>query len=300
MYKFALVGSGGYIAGRHIKAIKETQCELDVALDKNGPGVLDQYFPFAEFFTTFEEFAEYIYLQKEAKKPIQYLTVCSPNYMHRSHIIYGLQNNMDIICEKPVALTVKDVELLQKVEDKCGKKVYNVLQLRLHPAVIALKNKIDREKSRDKYEINLSYVSFRSKWFFKSWNADPTMSGGIIMNFGIHFFDMLLWLLGKPEQIKLTEKSTMTCSGYLELEKARVKWLLSHDMNYIPEAIKMQKKTTYRSLKINGEEFDFSTISNDLHNVVYSQIIEQKKGISLEESKPVIRLAEQLNNLSVG
>lgn len=270
MNNFAIIGVSGYIVPRHLKAIKSIGGNLVVAMDKNdAAGVLDSYFPEAEFYTNFEEFYSSIYLHSLKGKKIDYLVICSPNYMHKSHVIFGLANNMNIICEKPLCLTQEDLEEIKMVEAKTGKKVYNIVQLRKHPAIIDLKQNYDGKPK----EIELSFIAFRGAWYFKSWKMNEALSGGIPMNLGIHFFDMLFWIFGKPVTTNLLAKSSSTYKGEMKLATgSTVKWILSIDKSEIPKEKLAEGKTTFRSIKIDGKEFDISDGGVDLHTEVYKSI----------------------------
>ena len=270
MKNFAIIGVSGYIVPRHLKAIKQIGGNLLYAMDKSdAAGVLDSYFPNADFFTTFEEFYEKIYTNGN----VDTLVICSPNYMHKAHVIFGLSLGMNVICEKPLCLTKEDLEDIKKAEAKTGKKVYNIIQLRLHPDVIALKNSHDGTKK----EIELSFIASRGAWYFKSWKMNEALSGGIPMNLGIHFFDMLFWIFGKPVSHTLSIKTPSTYKGEVKLENGSiVKWLLSIDKNLIPTEKLAEGKTTFRSIKVEGKEIDISDGGTDLHGMVYSKIKEGK------------------------
>lgn len=270
MKNFAIIGVSGYIVPRHLKAIKHIGGNLLYAMDKSdAAGVLDNYFPNADFFTTFEEFYEKIY----TKGGVDTLVICSPNYMHKAHVIFGLSLGMNVICEKPLCLTREDFEDIKKAEKKIGKKVYNIIQLRYHPDIIALKNGNDGSKK----EIELQFIASRGAWYFKSWKMNEALSGGIPMNLGIHFFDMLFWIFGKPKESKLFTKTPATYKGEVTLENGSVvKWLLSIDKNLIPAEKLAEGKTTFRSIKVNGKEIDISDGGVDLHTTVYTKIKEGK------------------------
>lgn len=270
MKNFAIIGVSGYIVPRHLKAIKQIGGNLLYAMDKSdAAGVLDSYFPNADFFTTFEEFYEKIYTNGN----VDTLVICSPNYMHKAHVIFGLANGMNVICEKPLCLTKEDLEDIKKAEAKTGKKVYNIVQLRKHPSIINLKSEYDGKPK----EIELSFIASRGAWYFKSWKMNEALSGGIPMNLGIHFFDMLFWIFGKPASHTLSIKTPSTYKGEIMLESgSKVKWLLSIDKNLIPAEKLAEGKTTFRSIKIEGKEFDISDGGVDLHSEVYKTIFEGK------------------------
>lgn len=299
MKKFAVIGVGGYVAPRHLRAIKECGGNVLCAIDKHDSvGIMDSYFPHAHFFTEFERFDRHIDKLHRQAQGIEYFSICSPNYLHDSHIRYALKNGAHAICEKPLVLNPWNLETLLRLEEESGKKVYNILQLRLHPKIIALKESIQSALSTNPnhvYEIDLSYITSRGNWYFTSWKGDQSKSGGIASNIGIHFFDMLLWIFGKVQKNELYFKSEKTMVGYLELEHARVKWFLSVDNSTLPQDIKDLGKPTYRSLKINQEEFEFSDGFTDLHTLSYQDIL-NGGGFSAIEAQPSIELVYELRN----
>jgi UDP-N-acetyl-2-amino-2-deoxyglucuronate dehydrogenase len=256
MKNFALIGAGGYIAPRHMKAIKDTGNRLIAALDKNDSvGILDSYFPEADFFTEFERFDRHIEKQKRKGIKTDFVSVCSPNYLHDSHIRFGLRIGANVICEKPVVLNPWNIDALAEIEKETGNKIYTILQLRLHPAIITLKEKIAAEPAGKKHHVDLDYITSRGHWYYASWKGDIQKSGGIATNIGVHFFDMLMWIFGNVKENLVTEHSPSTASGVLELENASVKWRLSIDANQLPDEVKAAGKRTYRTLNIDGESF---------------------------------------------
>lgn len=299
MKRFAVVGVGGYVAPRHLRAIKECGGNVLCAIDKHDSvGVMDSYFPHTHFFTEFERFDRHIDKLHRQGKGIEYFSICSPNYLHDSHIRYALRNGADAICEKPLVLNPWNLQALLELEKESGKKVYNILQLRLHPKIIALKQSVEQELKANPnhiYEIDLSYITSRGNWYFTSWKGDKAKSGGIASNIGIHFFDVLLWIFGKAQRSKLYFESEKTMVGYLELEHARVKWFLSVDATTLPQEVKEAGKPTYRSLKINDEEFEFSEGFTDLHTLSYQDIL-NGGGFSAIEAQPSIELVYSLRN----
>lgn len=296
MKNFVLIGAGGYIAPRHMKAIKDTGNNLLAALDKHDSvGILDSYFPQADFFTEFERFDRHIEKLRRQGTHTDYVTVCSPNYLHDAHIRFGLRIGADVICEKPLVLNPWNVEALMEIEKETQRNVYTILQLRLHPAVIALREKIQQGPAGKKYEINLHYITSRGHWYHTSWKGDIQKSGGIATNIGVHFFDMLLWIFGDLQESVVTEHSAEKAAGRLELEKATVNWFLSIDAETLPEEAKKAGKRTYRSLKVDGEEFEFSEGFTELHTVSYEAIL-KGKGFRMEETLPSIRLVHQIRN----
>ncbi|MBN1927696.1 MAG: Gfo/Idh/MocA family oxidoreductase [Prolixibacteraceae bacterium] len=299
MKNFALIGAAGFVAERHLKAIKETGNQVVVASDKfDVMGRMDSYFPNAEFFTEFSHFSEYILETQKSNNPIEYCSICSPNHLHRKHIVFSLTNSMDAICEKPLVIYPEEVEKLAIVEKSSGKNIYTILQLRHHPAIISLKEKIDAQPQVKKYDIDLTYITSRGKWYFKSWKGDVTKSGGVVANIGIHFFDMLMWIFGRVHKSMVHLYAPHKASGFLELEKARVRWYLSLDFNDIPEHAKRERSRTYRSIIINDEEIEFSEGFTNLHTLSYSNIL-AGSGFGLSEAAPGIHLTDQIRNSAV-
>jgi len=297
MKNFALIGAGGYIAPRHMKAIKDTGNNLIAALDKNDSvGILDSYFPNADFFIEFERFDRHLEKLKRQGVHTDYVTVCSPNYLHDAHIRFGLRIGADVICEKPLVLNPWNVDALIEMEKETGKKVYTILQLRLHPAIIDLKRKVEEGPANKKYNVELSYITSRGHWYHISWKGDIQKSGGIATNIGIHFFDMLLWIFGDIKQNTVTEHTHTTASGKLILEKANINWFLSIDAKHLPAEAASSGKRTFRSLKIDDEQFEFSDGFTELHTRSYEEIL-AGKGFPLSEAKKSIELVHQIRQL---
>src|SRR5690606_21978108 len=296
MKNFALIGTAGYIAPRHLKAIKETDNNLVAALDKfDSVGIMDSYFPKADFFIEFERFDRHIDKLKRSAEKIDYVSICTPNYLHDAHIRFGLRQGADVICEKPVVLNPWNLDSLIEIEKETERKAYNILQLRLHPAIIALKEKIDKGDPSKIYDIDLTYLTSRGHWYYTSWKGDLTKSGGIATNIGVHFYDMLCWIFGKVQKNEVHVHSHDRASGYLELKKARVRWFLSINYNLIPEAAKQQGKTTYRSITVEGEEFEFSGGFTDLHTLSYQEIL-KGNGFGLEETRQSIEIVHDIRH----
>jgi UDP-N-acetyl-2-amino-2-deoxyglucuronate dehydrogenase len=296
MKNFVLVGAGGYIAPRHMKAIKDTNNNLLAALDKHDSvGILDSYFPNADFFTEFERFDRHIEKLKRQGIHTDYVSVCSPNYLHDAHIRFGLRIGADVICEKPLVLNPWNLEALMEIEGETKQKVYTILQLRLHPAVIALRERIRNGPADKKYNIQLTYITSRGHWYHTSWKGDIQKSGGIATNIGVHFFDMLLWIFGDVKENIVNEHSAETASGRLELEKASVNWFLSIDANTLPEDVKKAGKRTFRSLTVDGDEFEFSEGFTELHTHSYEEVL-KGNGFRLTETLPSIKLVHQIRN----
>ncbi|MCM2284750.1 MAG: Gfo/Idh/MocA family oxidoreductase [Desulfobacula sp.] len=294
MRKFALIGAAGYVASRHMKAIKETGNILTAALDPNDSvGIIDSYFPGADFFTEFERFDRHIDKQRRKGEKVNYVSICSPNYLHDAHIRFALRNNADAICEKPLVLNPWNLDGLEEIELETESKVYNILQLRLHPALIELKKQI--KKQEKKHEIDLTYITSRGNWYFTSWKGDISKSGGIASNIGIHFFDMLIWIFGKIQNNIVNALEFDKAAGYLELENARVRWFLSIDENSLPKDIRSAGQRTYRSITVDGKEIEFSGGFTDLHTQSYQEII-LGKGFGLKEARPSIEAVYYIRN----
>lgn len=296
MKNFALIGAGGYIAPRHMKAIKDTGNNLIAALDKHDSvGILDSYFPEAEFFVEFERFDRHIEKLRRLGIPTDYVSVCSPNYLHDAHIRFGLRVGADVICEKPLVLNPWNVDGLIEIEKETGKKIFTILQLRLHPAIIALRERIQKAPAGKKFDIDLKYITSRGHWYHMSWKGDIQRSGGIATNIGIHFFDMLLWIFGDVQTNDVFKHTSDTASGNLGLEKANVNWFLSIDANTLPPEVAQAGKRTFRSLSIDGEEFEFSEGFTELHTRSYEEIL-KGNGFRIELTKKSIELAHQIRS----
>ena len=296
MKNFVLIGAGGYIAPRHMKAIKDTGNNLIAALDKHDSvGILDSYFPNCEFFIEFERFDRHCEKLKRNGTKIDYVVVCSPNYLHDSHIRFGLRIGADVICEKPIVLNPWNIKALQEIETETGKKVYSILQLRLHQAIIDLKNKIENSEPNKIFNVNLNYITSRGNWYFTSWKGDENKSGGIATNIGVHFFDMLIWIFGSVENSVVNQNLKDTASGVLKLQKANVNWSLSIDANNLPAEVQEQGKRTFRTLTIDGEGFEFSEGFTELHTISYNEIL-KGNGFGLEETVAAIDLVKQIRD----
>ena len=294
MKNFALIGAAGYVAPRHMKAIKDSGNNLVAAFDPfDSVGIIDSHFPEAEFFTEFERFDRHLEKLKRKGTPIDYVSICSPNYLHDAHIRFGLRIGANVICEKPIVLNPWNVEALAELENDYAGKIYNILQLRLHPSVIALKEKIENGPKNEVYDIDLQYYTSRGKWYHVSWKGDMSKSGGIATNIGVHFFDMLLWIFGDVLENEVHEHGKSQASGFLRLKKARVNWVLSVDYDNIPEHIKAKNARTYRSLKIGEEEFEFSGGFNELHTRSYQHILDGN-GFKIEDAEKAIQLVHDI------
>lgn len=291
---FALIGAAGYIAPRHMKAIKDTKNNLICALDKNDSvGILDSYFPNADFFIEYERFDRHVDKLKRTEKKVDYISICSPNYLHDSHIRFALKNGADAICEKPLVLNPWNIDALKDIEKETGKKIYNILQLRLHPSIIELKKKIEDGPKDKVYEIDLAYITSRGHWYFASWKADEHKSGGIATNIGVHFFDMLSYVFGNLKTNIVHILEPKRAAGFLEYDKARVRWYLSIDFNAIPDNLKANGQRTYRSITIENKELEFSEGFTDLHTEIYKNILENK-GFGIEETRSSIQTVYEI------
>jgi len=296
MRKFALIGAAGYVAPRHMKAIKDTGNCLVAALDKSDSvGILDSYFPGADFFTEYERFDRHIDKRRRAnpEKHINYVAVCSPNYLHDSHVRFALRSDADAICEKPLVLNPWNIDGLLGIERDTGRKVFTILQLRLHPSIISLREKVHAEKGSVKHDVDLSYITSRGHWYLQSWKGDEKKSGGIATNIGIHFYDMLHFIFGAPQSNKVHYNSATKSSGYLEFEHARVRWFLSIDIDDVPAKQRAAGQRTFRSITVDGEELEFSGGFADLHTRSYEEIL-AGRGFGLEENRVAIETVAQI------
>jgi len=299
MKKFALIGAAGYIAPRHMKAIKETNNDLVAAYDiYDGIGIMDSNFPQADFFTELERFEDFLTSYKRSNK-LDYISIASPNYLHKSHIRLTLEQGADAICEKPLVLNPADIDELKLIEQETGRRVYNILQLRLHDSIIALKEKVTKElaENPDKiYDIDLTYLTSRGKWYFESWKGKEEKSGGIASNIGVHFYDMLCWIFGDVEENVVHVKTADTNAGYFKLKNATVRWFLSVNYDYIPEEIRERGLRTYRSITVDGDEIEFSGGFTDLHTKSYEHIL-NGGGFGLDEAYGSIRTVSTIRHL---
>lgn len=294
MKHFALIGVAGYIAPRHLKAIRETGNNLVAALDKNdNVGVIDSYFPDAAFFTEFERFDRHLDKLNRKGTGIDYVSICTPNYLHDSHIRFALKHGADAICEKPLVLNARNLYGLAEMEKETGKKINTILQLRLHPSVVALKKQVESAPKDKRFDINLRYITGRGSWYHYSWKGDASKSGGIATNIGIHFFDMLIWLFGDVRDVQLNENNPSTMTGTLSMARADVNWELSIDVDRVPEAQKKSGARTYRSIKVDGNDIEFSEGFGDLHTRSYEEIL-AGRGFGLEDARASIALVERL------
>lgn len=299
MKNFALIGAAGYIAPRHMRAIKDTGNVLVSAYDVNDSvGIIDSISPNSEFFTQFERFVEHAHqLKRSPETALDYVAVCSPNYLHHSHIAAGLRLGCDVICEKPLVPTPEILDELALVEKETGKRVYNILQLRHHQAILDLKDKVAREHVSDKYDVELTYITSRGKWYMESWKGDPRKSFGLATNIGVHFYDMLHFIFGKLQRNVVHFTSEQRAAGYLEYEKARVRWFLSIDANDLPDSVK-GKKPTFRSITVNGDEIEFSEGFTDLHTVSYQEVL-KGRGYGIEDARHCVETVNTIRSSKV-
>ena len=296
MKNFALIGAAGYIAPRHMQAIKAVGGNLVAALDKHDSvGILDSYFPDCDFFTEFERFDRHLDKLKRKGIKIDYVSICSPNYLHDSHIRFDLRHGADAICEKPLVLNPWNIDALAEIEKETGRRIYTILQLRLHTSIIALRERIQKGPKDKVYDVELTYITSRGNWYHHSWKGDVSKSGGIATNIGIHFFDMLIWVFGEVKGSKGLELTNSKASGELILDRAKVHWTLSVNCEDIPDKLKQAGKRTYRSLKLEGEEVEFSDGFTDLHLRSYDEIL-KGMGFTLAESRKSIEIAQEFRN----
>ena len=300
MKNFAITGAAGFVAPRHLKAIKETGNELLSAFDPNDSvGIIDSYFPKAHFFTEFERFDRHIEkLRLEKQLAIDYISVCTPNYLHDAHVRFALRNGSDAICEKPLVLNPWNAEALMKLEESSSNNVNTILQLRLHPSIIALKKKIESGPQDKIHDIDLTYITSRGNWYYASWKGAIEKSGGICSNIGIHFFDMLIWIFGDVEKSTVHVMEHDRASGVLQLKNANVRWFLSINADTLPADISEKGQRTFRTITIDGEELEFSAGFTDLHTESYKHIIEGN-GFGIQETLKSLELAYKLRNAKV-
>jgi len=296
MYNFGLIGVAGYIAPRHLKAIKDTGNNLLAALDKHDcVGIMDSHFPNADFFVEYERYDRHFDKLKRQGIKIDYVSICTPNYLHDSHIRFALRQGADAICEKPLVLNPWNIDALQVIEKETGKKVNTILQLRLHPTIIALKKEIENGPADRVYDLDLTYITSRGNWYFISWKGDMQKSGGVATNIGVHFFDMLTWIFGEVQESIVNLSQPQRAAGFLRLKKARVRWFLSVDYNDIPEATKLTGKRTYRSITMEGREIEFSEGFTELHTESYKKII-AGNGFGLSDARSSIQTVYTIRN----
>ena len=297
MKNFALIGASGYIAPRHLKAIKDTNNNLIAALDRfDSVGIMDSYFPEADFFVEPERFDRHLEkLKYEKKTKLDYVSICTPNYLHDSHIRMALRRGSDAICEKPLVLNPWNIDALENVEKETGNRVWNILQLRLHESIIDLKRKIEAAPKDKIFDIDLTYLTSRGNWYYTSWKGDVSKSGGIATNIGVHFYDMLSWIFGAVKKNIVHVHRHDRAAGYLEFDRARVRWFLSINSDMLPADIVDKGQRTYRSIQIEGEELEFSGGFTDLHTKVYKDILDGK-GYGLSAARQAIEIVHEIRN----
>ncbi len=294
--KFAIIGVGGYIAVRHLKAIKDTGNVLLATLDPcDSVGIIDSYFPDSHFFVEFERFDRHVDKLRRSGIQLDYVSICSPNYLHDSHIRFALRSGASAICEKPLVLNPWNIDALAEIEKEYNRSINTILQLRLHPVLIDLKKKIENDHSQKIHDLTLTYITSRGNWYFNSWKGDIHKSGGIATNIGVHFFDMLSWIFGKVKTNTVHLLTHNKAGGFIELEKARVRWFLSLDSKDLPETVRMAGKRTYRSIVMDNTEIEFSEGFTDLHTKSYEEIF-AGRGFGLEEAKASIEMVYQIRN----
>ena len=298
MKNFAITGVAGYVAPRHLNSIKETGNSLVAAIDPfDSVGILDSFFPDCSFFTEYERFDRHLekLKNKTEYERIHYVSICSPNHLHDAHIRTALRVGADAICEKPLVLNPWNLNALAEIEAETGQRVWTILQLRVHPALVELKKHLNSELISAKHKVILTYVTSRGLWYLRSWKGDNEKSGGVATNIGVHFFDMLIWLFGNVENCEIHVINNRTCSGTLELERATVQWFLSIDYLYVPDAQKANSQRTFRSITMDGNEIEFSGGFTDLHNEIYRRTL-AGKGFGIEETRKAVELVQQIRN----
>ena len=299
MKNFALIGAAGYIAPRHLKAIKDTNNNLIAALDKfDSVGIMDSYFPKADFFVEFERFDRHLEKLKRKQIHLDYVSICTPNYLHDSHIRMALRRGADAICEKPLVLNPWNVDALLDIEKESGQKINTILQLRLHQSIIDLKNKVALDNKQGKYDVDLTYITSRGSWYDISWKGDASKSGGIATNIGVHFYDMLSWVFGEVQENKVHLREKNKAAGYLEFKNARVRWYLSIDEHDLPKQVQLDNKRTYRSITIDKQEIEFSGGFTELHTQSYQKIL-KGEGYGLLEARQSIDIVHDIRNSSL-
>jgi len=296
MKNFAIIGVGGYVAPRHLKAIKDTGNRLLSAYDKcDSVGIMDSYFPDAAFFTEQELFDRHNSLLKGRGEAIDFVSVCTPNYLHDAHTRYGLRLGADVICEKPVVLNPWNIDALEQVERETGHKAYTILQLRLHPSIVALRKKVLEGPADKVYDIDLTYITSRGNWYYASWKGDTRKSGGVATNIGIHFYDMLCWIFGGVSNSVVHVASHDRVAGYLELERARVRYFLSINAAHLPSEAVAQNRRTWRTMTLDGQEFEFSDGFTELHTKSYEEIL-AGRGFRISEARNCVEIVHDIRN----
>lgn len=296
MSDFALIGVAGFVAPRHLAAIRDTDCRLVAAIDtKDSVGILDSYFPDADFFTEFERFDRHIDKLRRGGGAVDYVSICSPNYLHDSHVRFALRSGADAVCEKPLVLNPWNLDGLQEIERDTGHRINSILQLRVHPSIIALREKVQAEQTDWKHDVDLTYITSRGRWYLQSWKGDERKSGGIATNIGVHFFDMLHFLFGALQENRVHLATDTRAGGYLEYERARVRWFLSLDVDDVPAHARAAGQRTFRSITLDGSEIEFSGGFTDLHTRSYQEIL-AGRGFGVEENRAAIEAVAHIRN----
>jgi len=291
---FALIGAAGFVAPRHMKAIADVGGKLVAALDPNDSvGIIDSYFPDADFFTEFERFDRHLDKTRRRGKKVDYVSICSPNYLHDAHIRFALRSQSHAICEKPLVLNPWNLDGLQEIEAETSAYVFTILQLRLHPAILALKKQVLALPDTHIHDVNLTYITARGNWYSRSWKGDPQKSGGIATNIGVHFFDMLTWIFGAVEQNTVHLHQPDCAAGHLRLSRANVRWFLSINAAHLPKYQQSRNQRTYRAITVNDEAIEFSDGFTDLHTLSYRQIL-SGSGYGLEDVRPAIKVVHDI------
>jgi UDP-N-acetyl-2-amino-2-deoxyglucuronate dehydrogenase len=299
MKRFALIGAAGYIAPRHMTAIRETGNDLVAALDPNDSvGIIDSHFPDADFFTEFERFDRHVDKLRRSYKSVDYVAIASPNYLHDSHMRFALRSGADAICEKPLVLNPWNIDGLKEIEVDTGNKINTILQLRLHPSIVALREKVQASDPAQKFDVDLTYITSRGQWYLQSWKGKEDKSGGIATNIGVHFYDMLHFVFGPVQESIVHLAKPTKAAGYLEYERARVRWFLSIDVNDVPAHERAKSKRTFRAITANGEDIEFSDGFTDLHTRSYEEIL-AGRGFGLEENRVAIETVADIRGAQV-
>ena len=299
MKRFALIGAAGYIAPRHMKAINDTGNDLVAAMDTNDSvGILDSHFPQAQFFTEFENFEAFVDMERRAGRGLDYVSITSPNYLHDAHMRFSLRAGADAICEKPLVLNPEDIDALTAMERETGQKINTILQLRLHPAIIGLRDRVAKMPQGEKLDVDLTYITSRGNWYLKSWKGQSEKSGGIATNIGVHFYDMLHFVFGALQENVVHMNTQTKAAGYLEYERARVRWFLSLDVNDVPEEERAAGKRTFRSITAGGENVEFSDGFTELHTHIYKEIL-AGRGFGVEENRVAIETVATIRTASL-
>lgn len=299
MKKFALIGAAGYIAPRHMKAIRDTGNDLVAAMDVNDSvGIIDSHFPDAQFFTDFEMFDAHVNFERRAGRGLDYVSITSPNYLHSAHMQWALRAGADAICEKPLVLYPEQIDELKAIEADTGRKINTILQLRLHPAIIALRDRVAAMPADRKVDVDLTYITSRGSWYLKSWKGFTEKSGGIATNIGVHFYDMLHFVYGALQENIVHLNTPIKAAGYLEYERARVRWFLSLDVNDVPASERAKGKRTYRAVIADGEDIEFSDGFTELHTRIYEEVL-AGRGFGVEENRVAIETVAHIRNAAL-